>query len=101
MTSARMQGGPNIGFPFPSSKHACPRAQGDPRDIFNAFFGESNPFGGGGGGGAGGGGQRMQFGGMGGGGVGGAESDWPPEMHAYRCTCMQSALHMEPAGSMC
>ena len=58
-------------------------AQGDPRDIFNAFFGESNPFGGGGGGGrgGGGGGQRMQFGGMGGGGMKGAEG---PIRH-FRC----------------
>ncbi len=72
-------------------------AQGDPRDIFNAFFGESNPFGGGGGGG-GGGGQRMNFGGMGGGGMGGAEAHLPAQMHHVAAmhprVCMGTVLSM-------
>ena len=79
-----------------------PLLQGDPQDIFNAFFGGANPFGnmGGGGGGGrqrvhinmggsgGGGGQRVNlgdmFGGMGGGFPGG---------QPYRLSAWLSASH--------
>lgn len=105
--------------PARRSPHGSHCLQGDPQDIFNAFFGGANPFGnmGGGGGGGGhqrvhinmgsggGGGQRVNlgdmFGGMGGGGGGmggmggGFPGGWPD------CLCTTSGVPcqcMTPAG---